>query len=49
MASRNTFLINPSGKIVREWINVSPAQHSSEVLAAIKSLQRGVIAATPTL
>jgi peroxiredoxin Q/BCP len=37
MGKRNTFLIDPAGKIAREWINVSPAQHSSEVLATIKA------------
>lgn len=41
MARRNTFLISPSGKIAKEWINVSPAEHSTEVLAAIKTLKRG--------
>ena len=40
MASRNTFLISPSGKIVKEWVKVSPAQHSAEVLAAIKAQRR---------
>lgn len=37
MANRNTFLISPTGKIVKVWIKVSPAQHSSEVLAAIQA------------
>ncbi len=35
MASRNTFLIDPSGKIVKVWTAVSPAKHSEEVLAAL--------------
>lgn len=35
MASRNTFLINPQGKIAQEWAGVSPATTVSTVLAAI--------------
>jgi peroxiredoxin Q/BCP len=35
MASRNTFLIDPAGKIAKVWTAVSPAQHSEEVLAAL--------------
>ena len=35
VASRNTFLIDPSGKIVKVWTGVKPAHHSEEVLAAL--------------
>jgi peroxiredoxin Q/BCP len=35
IANRNTFLIDPSGKIVKVWTKVSPMGHSAEVLAAI--------------
>lgn len=35
MASRNTFLIDPSGKITKVWTGVNPAKHSEEVLAAL--------------
>lgn len=35
IAKRNTFLINPHGKIVKEWVGVNPAHHSEEVLAAL--------------
>jgi peroxiredoxin Q/BCP len=35
MSSRNTFLIDPDGKIVKVWADVSPARHSEEVLAAL--------------
>jgi len=35
IANRNTFLIDPSGKIVKVWTKVSPQGHSAEVLAAI--------------
>ena len=40
LAKRNTFLINPEGKIAKEWIGVDPSHHSEEVLAAIKELQQ---------
>ena len=40
IAKRNTFLINPEGKIVKEWIGVDPSHHSEEVLAAINQLQQ---------
>jgi peroxiredoxin Q/BCP len=39
IANRNTFLIDPQGKIVRVWTKVDPSVHSSEVLAAVTSLQ----------
>jgi peroxiredoxin Q/BCP len=35
---RTTFLIDPSGRIAKVFENVKPAEHSAEVLAAIKSL-----------
>ncbi len=35
VAARNTFLIDPSGKIVQVWTKVSPVKHSEEVLAAL--------------
>ncbi len=35
-ASRQTFLISPDGKIVKFWPDVKVADHSKEVLAAIK-------------
>jgi len=35
IANRNTFLIDPEGKIVKVWTKVSPQGHSTEVLAAI--------------
>ena len=34
-AARDTFLISPSGKIVKVWTNVSPNTHTDDVLAAI--------------
>jgi peroxiredoxin Q/BCP len=40
MAARNTFLIDPSGKIVKVWTGVSPGEHSEQVLAALQELQK---------
>ncbi len=39
IAKRNTFLINPEGKIVKVWTGVDPAHHSTEVLAELQSDQ----------
>jgi len=35
VASRNTFLIDPAGKIANVWTGVVPGKHSEEVLAAL--------------
>ena len=40
-SARNTFLIDPKGIIVKEFIKVSPSKHSEEVLAALAELQKG--------
>ncbi len=37
IAKRNTFLINPEGKIVKVWTGVDPSHHSAEVLAELSS------------
>jgi peroxiredoxin Q/BCP len=39
IAARNTFLINPEGKIVKVWTGVDPNKHSAEVLAALNDLR----------
>src|SRR3954454_5515227 len=39
MSKRNTFLINPKGEISKVFTGVKPAEHSSEVLDALASLQ----------
>jgi peroxiredoxin Q/BCP len=39
-AMRNTFLIDPDGKIARVWTGVDPTHHSEEVLAALAELQK---------
>jgi thioredoxin-dependent peroxiredoxin len=40
MAKRNTFLINPHGKIVQVWTAVNPSQHSEQVLAALNGFEK---------
>ncbi len=37
IAKRNTFLIDPSGKIVKVWTGVNPSTHSEEVLAELST------------
>jgi thioredoxin-dependent peroxiredoxin len=39
IANRNTFLINPEGKIVKVWTKVDPQHHSEEVLAALNEMK----------
>jgi peroxiredoxin Q/BCP len=41
-AARNTFLIDPKGVIVKEYIGVDPSKHSEEVLVALTELQKGM-------
>jgi thioredoxin-dependent peroxiredoxin len=38
-AQRDTFLIDPNGKIVKHYVNVDPKGHSQIVLSDIKELQ----------
>jgi len=38
LSARRTFLINPDGIIVREFLRVKPGNHSQEVLAALSEL-----------
>ena len=40
MAARNTFLINPEGKIARVYTGVNPAVHSDEVLKDLAALKK---------
>ena len=40
LSARNTFVIDPQGKIAREFLGVKPAAHSEEVLAALADLQK---------
>lgn len=39
LSARNTFLINPQGKIVKVWTKVDPESHSDQVLTAIETAQ----------
>lgn len=40
MAARNTFLIDPQGKIAKVYTGVKPAEHSQQVLNDIAQLQK---------
>ena len=40
MSARNTFLIDPKGRIARTYAGVSPSRHSAEVLSALDDLER---------
>lgn len=40
MSARNTFIINPEGKIAKTFIGVKPATHSEEVLQALAELKK---------
>ncbi len=40
MAARNTFLINPEGKIARVYTGVNPSVHSDEVLRDLAILKK---------
>ncbi len=39
LSARNTFLIDPQGKIAKEWIGVKVPNHSDEILAALTALK----------
>ena len=39
-AARHTFLIDPSGKVVKTYMKVDPHTHSEEVLADLKTLEK---------
>jgi len=41
LSARNTFIINPEGKIAKVFLKVNPKAHSEEVLAALAELQKG--------
>jgi thioredoxin-dependent peroxiredoxin len=40
LSARNTFIINPEGKISQVFTSVKPSGHSEEVLSALASLQK---------
>jgi peroxiredoxin Q/BCP len=45
ISARNSFLIDPQGRIVRAFASVNPARHSSDVLAAIDEMEKAQSAA----
>ena len=40
LSARNTFLIAPDGTVAKTWIDVNPAGHAEEVLAALAELRQ---------
>lgn len=40
MSARNTFVIDPKGRIARTFAGVNPSRHSAEVLAALDELEK---------
>ena len=40
LSARNTFIIDPDGKVAKVFANVKPGGHSEEVLGALADLQR---------
>jgi peroxiredoxin Q/BCP len=41
MAARNTFLIDPQGKIAKVYTSVKAAEHSEQVLKDLAELKKG--------
>jgi peroxiredoxin Q/BCP len=39
-SARNTFIIDPNGKIAKVFVDVKPGGHSDEVLAALAELKK---------
>ena len=39
-ARRNTFLIDPQGRIAKVYLNVQPAQNAADVIAGLTELNR---------
>jgi thioredoxin-dependent peroxiredoxin len=39
-AKRHTFLIDPEGRIAKQYTSVNPSDHSAEVLAELDALQK---------
>ena len=40
ISARNTFLVNPEGRIAKVWIGVDPGRHSADVLAILAQISR---------
>jgi peroxiredoxin Q/BCP len=41
VAARNTFLVDPNGRIAKVWTGVSPANHSDDILAVLAEAEKG--------
>jgi peroxiredoxin Q/BCP len=41
LSQRNTFIVDPKGKIAKVFVGVKPGGHSDEVLAALAELKKG--------
>ncbi len=41
-AERNTFLIDPSGRIAKAFVGVNPTTHSGQVLVELDQLEKAV-------
>ena len=39
-AKRNTFLIDPEGRVARVYLNVQPSQNAADMVANLKDLKR---------
>lgn len=48
LARRQTFIIDPEGRIARHYAKVKPASHSAEVLADLKALIESANTAEPS-
>ena len=48
-AARNTFLIDPEGRIAKVYTSVDPTKHSAQVLSALDQLQKAEAATEPTV
>ena len=44
MANRNTFLVDPKGKIAKVWVKVNPATSASDVLAVLPAKGNSIVA-----
>jgi thioredoxin-dependent peroxiredoxin len=40
LAARNTFIIDPQGRVAQVFLNIDPERHSPEVLDALAALQK---------
>ena len=48
LAQRDTFLIDPQGRIAKHWVKVDPAGHSEMVLKELQARQARAVPAKST-